>query len=236
KDELNDWPNTARYSAYYIRRACEASLKRMQTDVIDLYQFHHIARECPWDEVWEAMSVLIQQGKITYVGSSNFAGWNIAQACETAKAKGTLGLISEQSKYSLIQREIELEVAPACNAYGLGIIPWSPLGGGVLGGVMKKQDGARRYGDWTKWILENKGKELQAWEDLCDEIGHAPGEVALAWTLVNPAVAAPIIGPRTMEQLESAVRALEIKLSEDVLKKIDEIFPPFKTAPEHYAW
>lgn len=236
KDELNDWPNTARYSAYYIKRACEASLTRMQTDVIDLYQFHHIARECPWDEVWEAMTTLIRQGKVTYVGSSNFVGWNIAQANEAAKRHNTLGLVSEQSKYSLMQRDIELEVAPACEAYGLGIIPWSPLGGGVLGGVIKNQDGKRRYGDWVKHLLTEKKATFEAWEGLCEELGHAPGEVALAWTLTRKYVTAPIIGPRTMEQLDSAVAALDISLGEDVLKKIDEIFPPFKTAPEHYAW
>lgn len=236
KDELKDWPNTARYSAYYIRRACEASLKRMKTDVIDLYQFHHIARECPWDEVWEAMSVLVQQGKITYVGSSNFAGWNIAQANEAAKRAGTMGLISEQSKYSLLQREIEMEVAPAAQAYGVGIIPWSPLGGGVLGGVIKNQEGQRRYGDWTKHLLETKRDAFAAWEDFCEAKGVAPGDAALAWTLTRPFVSAPIIGPRTMAQLEGAVKALEITFSDEELAKIDEIFPGFKTSPEHYAW
>jgi aryl-alcohol dehydrogenase-like predicted oxidoreductase len=236
KDELNEWPNTARYSAVYIRRACEASLTRMQTDYLDLYQFHHIARECPWEEVWEAMQVLIAQGKVVYVGSSNFAGWNIAQANETAKRLGTFGLVTEQSKYSLLQREIEMEVAPACQAYGVGIIPWSPLGGGVLGGVIKQQGGVRRYGDWVKHLIEEKKEQLTAWENLCEELGFGPGEVALAWTLTKPYVTAPIIGPRTSEQLASNVKSLEVNLTSELLDKIDAIFPHFKTSPEHYAW
>jgi aryl-alcohol dehydrogenase-like predicted oxidoreductase len=230
------WPNTARYSAKWIREACEASLTRMQTDYIDLYQMHHIARECPWEEVWEAFSVLKQQGKVLYFGSSNFAAWNIAQANERASKLGMFGLVSEQSKYSLIQRDIELEVAPACEAYGVGIIPWSPLGGGVLAGIMKGQEGSRRYGDWVKHLKEEKGGQFTAWEDLCAEMGEKPADVALAWTLSKPFVTAPIIGPRTMEQLEGSLRALEIEITAEINEKIDAIFPPFKTAPEHYAW
>ena len=237
KDECLDWPNTGRYSAVYIRKACEASLKRLKTDYLDLYQMHHIARECPWDEVWEAFSILKQQGKIVYVGSSNFAGWHIAQANEAAARMKTFGLVSEQSKYSLLQRDIELEVAPACEAYGVGIIPWSPLASGVLGGVMGGQkDGKRRFGDWSKSVIETKGDILTKWEALCAEMGEQPADVALAWILSRPFVTAPIIGPRTMEQLNGSMKALEIKLSDEVLAKIDELFPPFKTAPEHYAW
>lgn len=234
--DMSDWPNTRGVSKLHIRRACEASLQRMKTDYIDLYQMHHIDRSAPWDEVWEGLDLLVEQGKVLYVGSSNFAGWHIASANEAARRRGSLGLVSEQSKYSLLQREIELEVVPACAHYGLGIIPWSPLGGGVLAGVMKKQEGSRRYGDWVKHLVETKGEQLTQWEDLCAEMGEKPADVALAWTLANPVVTAPIIGPRTLDQLEGSARALEIELSAEVLAKIDEIFPPFKTAPEHYAW
>jgi aryl-alcohol dehydrogenase-like predicted oxidoreductase len=233
---LANWPNTNRVSALHIRRACDASLKRMQTDYIDLYQMHHIYRLAPWEEIWEAFDVLKTQGKILYVGSSNFAGWHIVQANEAARRRGTLGLVSEQSKYSLLQRDIELEVAPASEAYGVGIIPWSPLGGGVLGGVMKNQDGKRRYGDWVKHIKETKGDQLTKWEDLCEEMGEKPADVALAWTLSKAFVTAPIIGPRTIEQLDGSLRALEIKITEEINAKIDSIFPGYKTAPEHYAW
>ena len=233
---LENWPNTNRVTALHIRRACEASLTRMQTDYLDLYQMHHIYRAAPWEEVWEAFEVLKYQGKVLYVGSSNFAAWNIVQANETAAKRHTMGLVSEQSKYSLLQRDIELEVGPACEAYGVGVISWSPLGSGVLAGVMKGQDGKRRNGDWVKKLKEEKGDQLTAWENLCDELGEQPADVALAWTLTRSFVTAPIIGPRTIEQLDGSLRALEIELNAETLAKIDEIFPGFKTAPEHYAW
>jgi aryl-alcohol dehydrogenase-like predicted oxidoreductase len=234
--ELEKWPNTNRVSALHIRRACDASLKRMQTDYIDLYQMHHIYRAAPWEEVWQAFDILKQQGKILYVGSSNFAGWHIVQANEAARRRNNLGLVTEQSKYSLLQRDIELEVAPASEAYGVGIIPWSPLGGGVLGGVMKNQEGKRRNGDWVKHLKETKGEQLTKWEDLCEELGEQPADVALAWTLSKSFVTAPIIGPRTIEQLDGSLRALEIKFNAELHEKVDAIFPAFKTAPEHYAW
>src|SRR5579862_961897 len=131
-------------SAVKIRRACENSLKRLKTDYIDLYQMHHIAREVPFEEIWQAMELLVQQGKIVYVGSSNFAGWHIARAKGTAYQRNFLGLVCEQSKYSLAERTIELEVIPACKHYGLGLIPWSPLDGGMLGGILQKIDRGRR--------------------------------------------------------------------------------------------
>src|SRR5436305_22224 len=139
--DMGDWPNTSRLSALHIRRACDASLQRLQTDYIDLYQMHHVWREAPWEEIWQAMELLVQQGKVIYVGSSNFAGWHIARANEIAKSRHFLGLVSEQSLYNLIDRTVELEVVPACEAYGLGFIPWSPLKSGVLGGPPKPGEG-----------------------------------------------------------------------------------------------
>jgi aryl-alcohol dehydrogenase-like predicted oxidoreductase len=233
---MGDWPNESRLSALHIRRACEASLKRLQTDHLDLYQMHHIDREAPWDEIWQAMEVLVQQGKIVYVGSSNFAGWHIAQANEAAKARHFLGLVCEQSLYNLIDRTIELEVIPACQAYGLGLIPWSPLKAGVLAGL-KKGDEGRRTGDLPQRTITKHRERLERYEALCQELGEKPADVALAWVLANPAVTAPIIGPRTMEQLEGSLRALAIKLDEATMKKLDEIFPgPGGAAPEAYAW
>ncbi len=236
KGVQENWPNTNHLSALYIRRACDASLKRLQTDYIDLYQMHHVFRQAPWDEIWESFEILRQQGKILYAGSSNFAGWHLVQAQEAANRRNFLGLVSEQSKYSLLQRDIELEVGPAALAYGIGVIPWSPLAGGVLGGVMSGQDGSRRKGEFAQSVIASKGDQLTKWEALCADIGEEPGNVALAWTLHQKFVTAPIIGPRTIEQLDGAARATEIQLSEETLAKIDEIFPPFKTAPEHYAW
>ncbi len=224
-------------SAYHIRQQCEASLRRLQTDHIDLYQMHHIERTAPWEEVWQAMEVLVQQGKILYVGSSNFGGWHIAQAQEAAKARHFLGLVSEQSIYNLKTRMIELEVIPACRAYGLGLIPWSPLGGGLLAGALRKAAEGRRASPGLQAQIEAHRSQLEAYEALCAELGEDPANVGLAWLLHNPAVTAPIIGPRTVEQLENSLRALEITLSDEVLKRLDAIWPgPGGEAPEAYAW
>jgi aryl-alcohol dehydrogenase-like predicted oxidoreductase len=233
--DMGDWPNESRLSALNIRRACEASLRRMQTDYIDLYQFHHIDLNTPWEEIWQAMEVLVQQGKIIYAGSSNFAGWHITQANEIARQRNYMGLVSEQSLYNLVERTIELEVIPACEAYGLGIIPWSPLAGGILGGT--KEEGKRRQGGRSKEILEKYGPQMEQYENFCDEIGEKPADVALAWLLHNPVVTAPIIGPRTMEQLTGSIRATEIKFSDEQMKRLDEIWPgPGGPAPQAYAW
>lgn len=224
-------------SAYKIRKHCEGSLKRLQTDRIDLYQMHHIDRNCTWDEAWQSFDTLIKQGKVVYVGSSNFAGWDIATACQEASKRGLLGLVSEQSIYNLDNRMIELEVIPACKHYGLGLIPWSPLAGGLLGGALQKHREGRRNDKNSIKQIEEKHKQLEKYEALCKEIGHPPAEIALAWLLHNPVVTAPIIGPRTIDQLESAVRAASIKLDYDVLKKLDNIFPgPGGEAPTAYAW
>jgi aryl-alcohol dehydrogenase-like predicted oxidoreductase len=231
------WPNRDKLSALNIRRACEASLRRLQTDHIDLYQMHHVDRDTPWDEIWQAMDVLVQQGKILYVGSSNFAGWHIARASEAAARRHSYGLVSEQSIYNLLTREVELEVLPAAKAYGLGVIPWSPLEGGLLGGVLRReQEGSRRTSDRARQELEEHRDQIAAYEDLCAELGEEPATVALAWLLTRPAVTGPIIGPRTMEQLDGAQRALELRLEDKVLDRLDEIFPGYQTAPEHYAW
>ena len=234
---MGDWPNSGRLSALNIRRALDASLQRLQTDHVDLYQFHHVDRDTPWEEIWQALEVAVAQGKVLYVGSSNFAGWHIARAQEAAAARHFTGLVSEQSIYNLLTRDLELEVIPAAEHYGLGILPWSPLHGGLLGGVLKKdRDGKRRLVGRAKEGVEGDRDRIQAWEDLADELGHEPGDVALAWLLAQPAVTAPIIGPRTQEQLDAAVRALGVRLDEEALQKIDEIFPGRDTAPEHYAW
>ena len=234
---MGDWPNENHLSALHIRRACEESLRRMQTDHIDLYQMHHIDRHSPWDEIWQAMETLVQQGKVIYVGSSNFAGWHIAQANEAAKARHFLGLVSEQSLYNLKDRMIELEVVPACDYYGLGIIPWSPLAGGMLGGALQKAKEGRRASNDQQKAIDKHHAQLEQYEAFCAEIGEAPADVALAWLLHNKTVTAPIIGPRTLEQFTGSLRALEIKFTGEQLKKLDEIWPgPGGTAPEAYAW
>ena len=238
--DMGDWPNEGKLSALNIRRACDASLARLRTDYIDVYQMHHVDRAAPWDEIWEAMDVLRQQGKILYVGSSNFAGWHIAQGQEAARRRGGVGLVSEQSIYNVVERTVELEVLPAAQAYGLGVVPWSPLHGGLLGGILRKQaDGTagRSTSGRAADALAKHRPAIEAWEAYCDERGEGPGDVALAWLLHQPAVTAPIVGPRTTEQLDGALRALEITLDADALARIDEIFPgPGGPAPEAYAW
>lgn len=237
-DDLPDRNLDRGLSARKIIRSCENSLRRLQTDFIDLYQMHHIHREMPWDECWQAFETLIRQGKVLYVGSSNFAAWNIVQANETARQRHMVGLVSEQSKYSLITRTIELEVLPACRAYGVGVIPWSPLEGGLLGGVLKKQaTEGRRAAEGAQERIKKLRPQLEQWEKLCDELGEQPADVALAWMLKNPAITAPIIGPRTLDQLTGSIRAVEIELSDETMARLDEIFPgPGGQAPEAYAW
>ena len=234
---MGDGANERGLSAYHIRRACEESLRRLQTDHIDLYQMHHIERSTPWEEIWQAMEQLVREGKVLYVGSSNFAGWQIAQANSIAASRHFMGLVAEQSLYNLNARTIELEVIPACRAFGLGLIPWSPLGGGLLGGALQKANAGRRADDRVQQNVEKNRAKLEAYEGFCKELGEQPADVALAWLLGNPVVTAPIIGPRTIEQLTGSLRALEIALSEETLKRLDEIWPgPGGEAPKAYAW
>jgi len=253
--------NDGGLSAYHLRMACHDSLRRLQTDHVDLYQMHHIDRGlphpqsaleflkgdlgnlvypshlrpgAPWEEIWQQMEQLVGAGQIIYVGSSNFAAWNIVQANEKAAARHFLGLVSEQSLYNLSKRMVELEVIPACRAYGVGLIPWSPLGAGLLAGGLDQADKVRRA---RLKPTEQQLQQLQAYEALCRELGETPANVALAWLLHNPVVTAPIIGPRTLEQLEQAIRAVEITLTPEIRAKLDEIWPgPGNQAPEAYAW
>jgi len=230
-------PNDQRLSALHIRRACDESLRRLQTDHIDLYQMHHVDRDTPWDEIWQAFEVLVGQGKVLYAGSSNFAGWHIAQANAAAAVRHFLGLVSEQSLYNLTARTIELEVIPCCRAHGVGLIPWSPLAGGLLGGALGKLTEGRRASDRQRKVIERHRAALEAYEALCRDLGETPADVALAWLLHQPAVTAPIIGPRTMEQLTGSLRALEVRLGAETLERLDRIWPgPGGEAPEAYAW
>jgi aryl-alcohol dehydrogenase-like predicted oxidoreductase len=235
---MGDDPNDRGLSAYHIRAQIEASLKRLQTDRIDLYQFHHVDRTVQWEEIWQAIDVLIAQGKVVYTGSSNFAGWTIARANEQSAKRGGLGLVAEQSIYSLVNRHIELEVVPAAQHYGLGIIPWSPLAGGLLGGVLgQAAETGRRSGPHMAERIEKHRPQLEQYEALAASKGVPPAILGLAWILHQPGVTGPIIGPRTIEQLEDAVAALEVELDDTELKTLDELFPgPGGAAPEAYAW
>jgi aryl-alcohol dehydrogenase-like predicted oxidoreductase len=234
---MDTGPNDRRLSAYHIRRACEASLRRLRIDHIDLYQMHHVDRHTPWDEIWQAMEQLVREGKVTYVGSSNFAGWDIATAQSVAARRNLLGLASEQSLYNLSARTVELEVIPALRYYGVGLLPWSPIGMGLLGGVLRKASEGRRATPSLQMRIEQHRPKLQKYETLCNQLGEEPATIALAWLLHNPAVTAPIIGPRTAEQLTGSLRALEVSLSDETLRRLDEIWPgPGGEAPRAYAW
>ena len=235
--QTGEGPNDGRLSAYHIRRACEDSLRRLQTDHIDLYQMHHVDRRTPWDEIWQAMEQLVREGKISYVGSSNFAGWHIAQAQGIAAQRNFLGLVSEQSVYNLRSRKIELEVLPCCRELGLAVIPYSPMGGGLLCGVLDNPTTGRRGRGALRETIRTHRPQLQAYEEFCASIGQPPANVALAWVLKNPDVTTPIIGARTIEQLEQSLSVLELELDDEILARLDEIWAgPGGEAPEAYAW
>ena len=234
---MGDGPNDRGLSAWHIKHACEGSLRRMRTDHIDLYQMHHVDRDTPWDEIWQAMEQLVREGKVLYVGSSNFAAWHIAQANAFAAQRHFLGLVSEQSLYNLAARTVELEVLPACQALGLAALPWSPLGGGLLGGALQKLTAGRRTSDRMQKTIEHRRAQLARYEAFCGDLGESPAEIAVAWLLHNPAVTAPIIGPRTLPQLTAAVHALDVRLDAAARSTLDEIWPgPGGAAPEAYAW
>jgi len=236
-NRMGERPNERGLSAYHIRKACEDSLRRLQTDHIDLYQMHHVERNTPWEEIWQAMEQLVREGKVLYVGSSNFAGLHIAMAQFSAQKRNFLGLVSEQSLYNLNARMIELEVIPACREFGLGLIPWSPLAGGFLGGALQKATAGRRAEERAQQQIEKLRPQLEAYEALCQELGESPANVALAWLLHNPVVTAPIIGPRTLQQYDDTLRAVEIILADEILNRLNEIWPgPGGEAPEAYAW
>ncbi len=234
-EPMSDDINDRGLSARHIQMACDASLKRLGVDHIDLYQMHHIDRAAPIDEIWQAMERLIQQGKITYVGSSNFPGWAIARANERATSRQQLGLVSEQSLYNLTERHAEMEVIPACREYGLGLIPWSPLAGGLLAGS-RDNKGAERRSQALQSAGAERLSQLAEFESLCEALDETPSAIALAWVLHQPAVTAAIIGPGSIDQLTSVEHVPDIVLDGDILSRIDDIFPACGEAPEAYAW
>jgi len=235
--KMGEGANDRGLSAFHIRAACEASLRRLKTDHIDLYQMHHIDRMTPWDEIWQAMEQLVNAGKITYNGSSNFAAWNIVEAQCTARARNYSGLISEQSLYNLSNRMIELEVIPACRKYVVGIIPWSPLAEGLLAGIINDSAGVRKKTEAVQKKLEIHRKQVEEYESYCKSISKKPEAVAISWLLKNPAISSVIIGPRTVAQVNSLVENLQTTLSDDEVNRIENIWPgPGGEAPEAYAW
>ncbi|MFJ2163678.1 MULTISPECIES: aldo/keto reductase [unclassified Streptomyces] len=239
---MGDGPNDGGLSARHIVAACEDSLRRLRTDWIDLYQMHHVDRRAPWEEIWQAMELLVAQGKVRYVGTSNFAGWHLAAAQESATRRHFLGVVSEQCVYNLVTRHVELELIPAARAYGIAVLAWSPLHGGLLGGALRKlADGTavKTAQGRAMEALDGHRSALAAYEKLCAELGEPPARVGLAWVMSRPGVTAPVIGPRTVEQLDDALRAACLELPEEVLTRLDELFPPVGKggpAPEAWCW
>ncbi|MEU8828731.1 aldo/keto reductase [Streptomyces sp. NPDC048636] len=239
---MSDWPNDSGLSARHIIASCEDSLRRLRTDWIDLFQMHHIDRHAPWEEVWQAMETLTRQGKVRYVGSSNFAGWHLAEAQEAATRRHFLGIVSEQSVYNLVTRHIELELIPAAQRYGVGVLAWSPLHGGLLGGALRKlADGTamKTAQGRAAEALERHHDAITGYEKLCADLGTDPAQVGLAWVMQRPGITAPVIGPRSLEQLEGAFQALELTLPDEVLTELDTLFPPIGNGgpgPEAWAW
>lgn len=240
-------PNEDRgISAYKVQKHLTDSLRRLQTDHIDLYQVHHIDRRVTAEEFWGTFDRVINDGKVLYMGSSNFPGWGLAKHQMEALQRGSMGFISEQTMYSLLCRMPELEVLPAAEEFGIGVIPYMPLAGGLLTGKKTSVTGSRtaavegEYGIY----LGDTNDQMAAFSELCQQIGEKEHVVAIAWTLAHPAVASPIVGVRTVNHLEGLDRAAELVLDDETLAKLDAIFDinrgrPLRTgkpAPEAYAW
>jgi aryl-alcohol dehydrogenase-like predicted oxidoreductase len=228
-------PNQQGNSRRWIIRECENSLRRLGTDYIDLYQIHRPEPETDVDETLGALSDLIRAGKILYAGSSTFPAAQIVQAQWTAERRGRERFVCEQPPYSILVRGVEAEVLPACQQYGMGVIPWSPLAGGWLTGRYRKgveipvSRRAERLPQRFDLKLPGNQAKLEAADQLAklaDEAGMSLIHLALAFTLSHPAVTAPIIGPRTMEQLDSQLGAADVVLDSAILDRIDEIVPP----------
>ena len=228
-------PNDRRLSAYHLRRACEASLRRLQTDHIDLYQMHHVDRATPWEEIWQAMEQPVREGKVTHVGSSNFAAWDVALAQSAANARHFLGLTSEQCLYNLAKRAVEMELVPALRSLGVGLIAYSPLHAGLLAGALQAVETAGASVDLLQRVQPVRG-QLEAYEALCREIGAKPAHVALAWLLHQPVVSTALVGARSVDQLQANLGGLALNLEQDVLQRLDHIWPGPGEAPQAYAW
>jgi len=228
-------PNQGGLSAYHIRQACEDSLRRLGTDHIDIYQMHYLDKNTPLEEIWQAFSILIQQGKVIYIGSSNFAAWQIMKAQNLAEKNNLFGIVSEQSVYNLMERTVELEVLPTIRELGIGFLPWSPLAGGLLAGYLSKKPKGRRSLDHKKREVTEKIDSLTQFEGLCERVNLKPSHVALAWLLHNKDVTSPIVGARNAEQLVDSAKAIYVKLNEETLIELDQIWQGPGEAPQSYT-
>jgi len=232
-DDPNAWGNTRRH----VIEACDASLKRLKTDWIDLYQIHRPQPSVPIDETLRALDDLVRAGKIRYAGCSTYAGWQACEAHYVAKGLGISGFVSEQPPYNLLDRRIERELLPFCRTYDWAVIPWSPLAGGMLSGkyLDAKTKGARYSGSDPMGRLKQLPRpKLQRLKSIADRAGMSLSTMSLAWVAGQPGITSPIIGARSVAQLKESAAACEVKLSERVLKQIDEVFKPGSMHVEYY--
>ena len=229
-------PNDRGSSRYYIIKAVEASLKRLNTDYIDLYQMHHFDLITPIEETLRALDDLVKSGKVRYIGCSNFQAWQLCEALWTSRTHNLHHFVTVQSRYSLLHRDLEKEVIPCCQAYNIGIIPWGPLAGGFLTGKYRKgkeaPSGARltlpsptSSGSYDGLLNEENWQKLARWEAFANEHGHTVGELAIAWLLAKPYVRTVIAGARTTEQISANVIAGEWKLTSDEVTEVDDLCP-----------
>ncbi len=243
--EKTPFPNEeAGLSAYKVRRHLTDSLRRLRTDHIDLYQAHHIDLRITGEEFWGTFENLVGRGEITYVGTSNFPGWGLAKFQMLAARRGFLGIVSEQGQYNLLNRIPELEVIPAAREFGIGLIPYMPLAGGLLGGKTKSEPGSRTSVVEAEYRMNVEGnRQLEEFSAVCRKIGEKEPVVAIAWTLANPVTVSAIVGMRSVENLEGVLRAAELTLDAETMHRLDEIFDinhgrPLQRgeAPKAWAW
>lgn len=231
-------------SKYKVKKHLEDSLRRLNTDHLDLYQIHHIDRRVQVDEFFEIFEGLKSDGSILYLGTSNYPGWALAKLQTEAKYRHSLGIISEQSQYNLLNRLPELEVMPACEALGIGLFPYMPLAGGLLTGKIKTMDGTRSKEMEEQYnIAVGSDERLLKFSKLSGELGEKENVVATAWVLSHPVVSSAIVGIRTLEQLDDLEASVNLTLSDDFIKELNTIFDINNgrrimegPAPEAYAW
>jgi aryl-alcohol dehydrogenase-like predicted oxidoreductase len=225
KDEIDGPNNRIGYSIYKIRRHLEASLKRLQTDKVELYQMHQRDPVTGWDEIWEAFEGVVRDGKVDYIGSSQHYAWQIVKAQAAARERKFMGIVNEQHLYTPFNRLAEHELFPMAQDMGIGITLYSPLFRGSLG-IDMFDPGKRPMSAESKYSFEHLKEPLTAFSAFCRELGETPANVTLAWELRQPAVTSVIIAPNSPDDLKELLRCLEITFDEPALKRMDEIFPP----------
>ncbi len=233
-------PNAWGSHRFHLIKACEDSLKRLGTDHIDLYQMHRPQSSVPIDETLRALDDLIRAGKVRYIGTSTFAAYQVVESLWASKEYGLNRFVCEQPPYNLLDRRIERELLPMCRTYGISVIPWAPIAGGLLSGKYRLGQPRPAGMRYEKGAFNNRDNDtalaaVEKYLTFCDKRTVGPVQFALAWCLAQPGVTSPIIGPRTLEQMDDYLKALEITVTEDDAKRIDAIFPPGTHVSNYYS-